>query len=131
MLNETLHLVAGLEALLVRRGEPLTATFARRYSVLAAHRDAREYEVLGRALYGLRSDLVHGREIANNGEEERAEFLKQNNRTLTCMMARRTLRWFASRAGIEIADFHAALDGAFDNHQAFDALRPVLSDELS
>jgi hypothetical protein len=131
MLNETLHLMAGLEALLVRRSEPLAATFARRYSVLAANEDARQYEGLGRALYALRSDLVHGREIDNTGEEERAEFLKHSNRKVTCMMARRALRWFASRANIEIADFHAALDAAFDDQEAFDALRAVLSDDLS
>jgi hypothetical protein len=131
MLNEALHLVGGLETLLVRRGEPLTATFARRYSVLVANRDARACERLGRVLYDLRSDLVHGRDVDTTGDAERAEFLKHSNRGLTCMIARRALRWFGTRADIELAEFHAALDAAFDDSEAFDALRPVLSNDLS
>lgn len=110
-LNETLHLVGGLEALLVRFGEPLTATFARRYSVLAADGDPREYEPLGRELYGLRSDLIHGRQLKQVHTAERDEFLARQHRPLTCELTVRALSWFTGNAG---RSFHEALDAAFE-----------------
>jgi hypothetical protein len=122
-LNATLHLVAGLEVLLVRRGEPLTATFGRRFSVLAAAGDAQEYDALGRALYSLRSDLVHGREIDTTDTLARAEFLEESIRPLTCLLALRALRWFTRRPDGQVAEFQAALDGAFESPDAFGALR--------
>lgn len=126
LLNEALHLVVGLEALLVRRHEPVTATFGRRYSVLAAEADPREYEALGRALYALRSDLTHGRDVDRKEPEGRAEFLSRTNRPLTCDLALRALRWFAKTQSASVADFHAALDVAFESRDAFDTLRPIL-----
>jgi hypothetical protein len=122
-LNATLHLVAGLEVLLVQRGEPLTATFGRRFSVLAAAGDAHEYDALGRALYSLRSDLVHGREVDTTDTPERTEFLKESIRQLTCLLALRALRWFTRRPDSQVAEFQAALDAAFNSPDAFDALR--------
>lgn len=106
-LNATLHLTGGLEALLVRFGEPLKATFARRYSALAADDDPLEYEALGKAVYDLRSDLIHGRQIKND-DSGREAFLDRYYRPLVCEMTLRALTWFAEHPGGSLPD---ALDG--------------------
>jgi len=106
-LNEALHLLAGLEALLVAPGEPLTATFGRRFAVLTATGDPREHEALGRRLYALRSDLVHGRPVRPADDPE------PYYRGRVCRMALRALGWFADRSGAAARDFHEALDRAY------------------
>lgn len=109
LLNATLHLTAGLEALLVRFGEPLKATFSRRYSVLAAVEDPREYEQQGKRVYDMRSDLVHGRQLKS--DSARDAFLEREYRPLVCEMTVRALTWFAEHPGESLT---AALDEAFE-----------------
>jgi hypothetical protein len=118
-LNEVLHLVAGLEALLVAHGEPMSASFSRRYSVLAATGDPREFEALGRLLYYVRSDLIHGRPVHAKRAEERVCLLEFPFRELTCLMAIRALQWFFHRPNEPPSTFHRALDSAFKSHSAF------------
>lgn len=86
VLNQVLHLVAALEHLLVRRGEPLTETFARRFSVLASVQSARDWYDEARAAYDLRSDLIHGRPSAPTERLHSDEFLIKYLRVLTCQI---------------------------------------------
>lgn len=127
-LNESLHLIAGLETLLVRRGEPLTATFARRFSVISGSDDAQMNESDGRLLYQIRSDLMHGREIEPSEASE--EFLEWDIRLLACHIALRTLRWLG-RAKPSLDAFYTSLDKAFSNVEDFVALQHVFGDAKS
>jgi hypothetical protein len=120
-LNETVYLAAGLEALLVGPGEPLTATFGRRFAVLAATGDPREHEPLGRRLYALRSDFMHGRPARLTDDVE------PDHRVRICRMVLRALRWFADRREEPIRGFHEVIDRAYHRSADFDALNQLLS----
>lgn len=107
-LVEAMHLVAGLEPLLVRRGEPLAATFARRWASLLAPTDA-DALVVGRALYEVRSAVVHGREVRPRRLDEVRDVLPRH-RGATCVIALQALRWFRERPEADLHDWHRALD---------------------
>ncbi len=121
-LNETLHLVAGLEAVLVARGEPLTETFARRYAVLATDNEISSIYEHARYLYRLRSDVVHGRPSPRLTPEWE-EFLQTQHRLWTCLILRRVLCWFATSEKAGPEDLRAALDRAWDSPEVLAELR--------
>jgi hypothetical protein len=97
-LNETMHLIAGLEALLVERGEPLTSTFSRRYAVLATDNEIEAMSRQAKFLYGLRSDVMHGR-VMPALSEPWLEFLQHDHRYWTCLIIRRILAWLVVTDG--------------------------------
>lgn len=122
-LNEAIHLVAGLEAVLVTRGEPLAATFARRYAVLAADGDLEPLHEQARLLYALRSDLLHGRPLTTDDPESRDYFLANFQRHWTCSVTLRSLQWLAAHRSADLAAFRQRLDLASDSPAALDELR--------
>lgn len=126
--NEAFHLVAGLEALLVEKGEPPGETFARRYAVLVAEEDPRRWTEFGRALYRLRSQLVHGRELDTEQAEDREEYLRSHNRYEICTMGRRALIWYDAHPRASSEDFHLMLDAACEPGPQWDAFRSLVGD---
>jgi hypothetical protein len=122
-LNEAIHLVAGLEAVLVARGEPLAATFARRYAILAADDDPEPLHEQARKLYALRSDLLHGRPLSTDGVETRDYFLQYHHRHWTCSVTLRALQWLAANENASVATLRQRLDLAWNSPAALDELR--------
>lgn len=114
-LNEALHLVQGLEALLVARGEPLTTTFARRFSALLDPEDPQAHNDLGRDLYKLRSSLVHGRPLPPDPTGTRETFLQHSQRDLACRVAEQALALLV-RGGGGVRDLRAAADRIWAEH---------------
>jgi hypothetical protein len=123
-MNETLHLVAGLEALLVARGEPLTSNFARRYHVLATAGGIQTTLEHAEHLFRLRSDLVHGRP-ARRLTPAWEDFLSRENRYWTCQIVQLMLTWLQARDA-DMAQLRAALDRASVSSTELGALQSGL-----
>lgn len=112
-LLEAARLVAAWEGLLVGDGEPATRTFARRSAVLIVA-DGADPAVLVepcRALYGLRSDVVHGR-TTHTARSGTAGALLDAVRPVSCGVLVRVLRWLRSTGG-DLPALRDALDRAF------------------
>ncbi len=112
-LLEAARLVAAWEAVLVAGGEPATRTFARRFAVLvlAAGGDPGVLVEPCRALYGLRSDLVHGRTAHAAGPGPAGRLLDAI-RPVSCGALVRVLRWLRTTGG-DLPGLRDTLDRAF------------------
>lgn len=123
-MNETLHLVAGLEALLVARGESLTSNFARRYHVLATAGGIQTTVKHAEHLYRLRSDFVHGRP-RRRMTPAWEDFVRRENRYWTCQIVQLMLIWLQARDA-DMAQLRAALDRASASAAELGALQSEL-----
>lgn len=124
------RLVAALEALLVARGEAVTKTFARRLATLVtdvAHHPEATVSWC-EALYGVRSDLIHGRAISVARQPEAFEQLAASVRPLSCAVSVRVLRWVqAAPSGDRSAEnLRRVLDEAFADPGTYAAVRAAM-----